>query len=393
MGRPFWTGFTAGWAAYAGLLLTSELAVEPGSVVRPLLLALANTLPYALVSAVVAMNRRRLLRPEWPMAKTLVVHALVGLIFTVIASALLYGLTDVTGLRTGEMADQPLHLQLVYLLISGLILYVIFLGLLMWSESVRRVRETDEAMAREAILRAKAEAKALRAQFNPHFVFNTLHSLMLLVRADPAAAERAIEDVATLIRFASIVQRRDLDTVPLAKELEVARRYVDLEQLRLDDRLRVRWHIDVDPTRFAIPAFALQTLVENAIKHGIEPRVSGGSVVVRVDHQAGRLRVAVDDDGVGADRVRVEAQAGHGLDLLRRRFESRYGSRGSVSVTTAPGEGFGVVLEMPAERATAQPELDVIDVRPEHATELSDATDAASPTVAETTVAETTGAE
>lgn len=365
--RRSWTGFVAGWAAFAALLLTSELAAEPGSILRPVLRAIANTLPYAVVSAVVAMNRRRLLRPEWSMAKSLGVHALVGVAFTFVASLLLYGLTEVTGLSSGEMADQPLHLQFLFLMVSGLIIYVIFFGFLMWSESVRRVREIDEAMAREAVLRAEAEAKALRAQFNPHFVFNTLHSLMLLVRADPAAAERAIEDVATLIRFASIVQRHDLDTVPLSKELEVARRYVDLERLRLEERLQVTWHIDVDPTRYAIPAFSLQTLIENAIKHGIEPRVEGGSVVVRVAQQAGRMRVAVDDDGVGADPVQVGAQAGHGLDLLRRRFESRYGAAGRVSVTTAPRQGFGVVLEMPADRATAQPELDAIDVRPEHA--------------------------
>ena len=367
--RPFWTGFVGGWIVYAGLLLAGELRIEPGAFVRPLLLVIVNTLPYALVSAAVAMNRRRLLRPEWSIPKTLGVHAVVGLLFSISASALLYGVVEATGLRSGEMADLPPRLQLVFMLATGMFVYVIFLTLLMWSESVRRVQESDEAMAREAILRAEAEAKALRAQFNPHFVFNTLHSLMLLVRADPAAAERAIEDVATLIRFASIVQRRDLDTVPLAKELEVARRYVALERLRLEDRLRVEWHIDVDRARFAIPAFSLQTLVENAIKHGIEPRVGGGSVVVRVEHHAGRLQVTVEDDGVGADPEQVEAHAGHGLDLLRRRFESRYGPDGTVGVVTAPGQGFRVVLDMPADRATPQPELDVIDVRPEHASE------------------------
>ncbi|NNF38507.1 MAG: histidine kinase, partial [Gemmatimonadetes bacterium] len=277
--RSFWTGFVGGWAAYCGLLLTFELGAQPG-VLRPVLMAVVNTLPHATVAAIIALYRRRLLRPEWSTARTLGVHAVVGLAYAVTASALLIVVTEATGLRTGEMADLTPWMQFFMITLSGLVLYVIFIGFLMWSESVRRVQESYEAAAREAVLRAEAEARALRAQFNPHFVFNTLHSLMLLVRADPAAAERAIEDVATLIRFASIVQRRDLDTVPLAKELEVARRYVDLEQLRLEERLRVEWRIDLDPARFSIPAFSLQTLVENAIKHGIEPQVGGGSVVV-----------------------------------------------------------------------------------------------------------------
>lgn len=362
--RTFWWSFAAGWSAYFGLLVSFELLNSPGQFVRPPLLAIVNTLPHASISAVIALNRQRLLRPEWSPRKTLGVHAIVGLLFALTSAVVLLLVTSATGLRTGEMHGQPPMTQVFVVTVSGLVLYVIFLGFLMWSESMRRFRDGQVLIAREAALRAEAEAKALRAQFNPHFVFNTLHSLMLLVRADPAAAERAIEDVATLIRFASIVQRRDLDTVPLAKEVEVARRYVDLEQLRLEDRLRVEWRLAVDLVRFAIPAFSLQTLVENAIKHGIEPKVGGGSVTVSIDQQAGRLRVTVVDDGVGADPASVEAQAGHGLDLLRRRFETRYGAAGTVETTTAPGEGFRVVLEMPADRAAAHPELDVIDVRP-----------------------------
>jgi LytS/YehU family sensor histidine kinase len=227
------------------------------------------------------------------------------------------------------------------------------------------VHDSQRAVAREAVLRAEAEAKALRAQFNPHFVFNTLHSLMLLVRADPDAAERAIEDVATLIRYASIVQRRDLDVVPLSKELEVARRYVALERLRLGDRLRVSWAVDVDPSNFTVPAFALQTLVENAIKHGIEPRPGGGSVEVCARVGDGGLVLGVADDGAGAEPDAVAGRTGRGLDLLGRRLSGRYGGLAEIDWATTPGGGFSVTMRIPAEEPASEPALDVIEGRAE----------------------------
>ena len=155
---------------------------------------------------------------------------------------------------------------------SGLFFYALLAGFLMWSESIVRVNESHAMLAREAMLRAEAESKALRAQFNPHFVFNTLHSLMLLVRAEPDAAERAIEDVAALIRYASVLQRKGVDAVALETEVDIARRYAALEKLRLQERLTVVWDIPDELGRCAIPAFSIQSLLENAVKHGISPR-------------------------------------------------------------------------------------------------------------------------
>jgi sensor histidine kinase YesM len=183
---------------------------------------------------------------------------------------------------------------------------------------------------------------------------------MLLVRADPAAAERAIEDVATLIRYASILQRAEIDVVPLTKELEVARRYLGLEQLRLEDRLRVTWAVEVEPAEVAIPSFALQTLVENAIKHGIEPRPEGGTVEIGVTRSEGVLEVVVADDGQGARPASVREAAGHGLELLERRLSNLYGEAGTLSWETAMGQGFRVTVRVPDSPPGSVPQLDVI---------------------------------
>ncbi len=234
---------------------------------------------------------------------------------------------------------------------NALFLYIILLAFLVWVESMQRVQESRELIAREAVLRAEAESQALRAQFNPHFVFNTLHSLMLLVRAEPETAERAIEDVAGMIRYASTLQRQEVDQVALAKELEFTRRYLSLERLRFPDRLEVAWTVDEDLHHALVPAFSLQTLVENAVKHGISPKPEGGRIEVRVSGEEGsRLRVVVADDGVGARPNSLGANGGTGLRLLGRRLQSTYGSDASLDWATSPGEGFAVTLRLPIRR-------------------------------------------
>jgi two-component sensor histidine kinase len=358
----FWKGFFAGWVLYFGINFSFAM-VESGRLAWSLALAGTNTLPPLLTGGVVALNRRRLFQPDWGSRKTVLVHVGVGAAFAVSTGALLLLMIELTGLQTPELQNAGPATRLLAISVSAAFLYAVFAGVVMWAESVRRVDESTRIAAREAVLRAEAEAKAVRAQFNPHFVFNTLHSLMLLVREDPAAAERAIEDVATLIRYASIIQRRDIDAVPLAKELEVVRRYVDLERLRLDGRLEVSWSIDVDPTTVTIPAFALQTLVENAIKHGIEPSPRGGRVLVSARLADDVLVMKVEDDGVGADPGGVTAQSGHGLGLLRQRLDSRHGGDGGLSWSTRAGDGFSVTVHVPATRPADEPALDVIEGR------------------------------
>lgn len=358
----FWIGLVAGWSAYLGINLLMIAIYEEMPMSEALFAGIFNVIPPAVVSIPVARYRRELLRPEWTLGRTIAVHVLVGVVFAVATAILAYGLVQ-TNETMRTMAMESPQFNIGFLVTSALFLYVIFFGFLMWSESMRRVQESHRLAAREAVLRAEAEARAIRAQFNPHFVFNTLHSLMLLVRADPALAERAIEDVATLIRYASIIQRRDLDAVPLAKELEIARRYVDLEQLRLQHRLDVDWAVDVDPDSVAIPAFALQTLVENAIKHGIEPVPEGGRVEISVTMESDQVEVRVRDDGLGAEGGAVTGATGRGLDLLRGRIQARHGEAGGLSWATWPGQGFEVVMRLPHEEPDAVPALDVIEAR------------------------------
>ena len=344
-GRGFWIAFALGWLGVGALVLSSTLTLEQTPLDQALVLTGVFFGPLVTLSALVAANRRRILRPERTMAHTLAVAFAVGIAFAVAA-----GLLVQTGMRSfaqpvGEFGGGPwIHIA------NAFFIYITFMGLILWSESVRRVHESRSHIAHEAMLRAQAEAKAIRSQFNPHFVFNTLHSLMLLVRADPTTAERAIEDVGELIRYASTLQRRDVDRVPLAKELAVVRRYLALERLRLADRLHVVWDIGEGLDRVGVPAFSVQTLVENAIKHGLEPSVGGGTVTITVSAEKDVLTIEVLDDGAGDPRSDTELESGHGLDLLTQRLRVLYGDEASLIAEGRADGGFRAKVEVPCER-------------------------------------------
>lgn len=349
--RGFWIVFVAAWLAYVGITVAmGSLEGEPSGHILLLVPA-----PAAL-TAVIGWRRRDVVTDKRTLIRTTGILVVVGMVYCVLSALISIGLLawlapDVESIWVGGPALLSLRLALY-----SSVLYVIFAGFLMWSESLERIQESRAMAAQAVVLRARAESKALRAQFNPHFVFNTLHSLMLLVREDPSTAERAIEDVAALIRYASTLERRGQDTVPLGQELEVARKYLALETLRLEDRLGVVWKVDAELHNMAVPAFSLQTLLENAIKHGLSPKPEGGKITIQVSAEGQRMVLTVADDGMGADPSEIAGSGGSGLTLLKHRLAGLYGEAASLAWHTEPGKGFSVMLHWPMVPAAAQAE-------------------------------------
>jgi len=174
---------------------------------------------------------------------------------------------------------------------------------------------------------AAARLQALQARIRPHFLFNCMNTIASLTRSDAARAERAIEDLADLFR-ASLSDARTL--VPLAEELDLVRRYLAIEALRLGPRLQVAWDVEAVPGATRIPQLTLQPLVENAIYHGIEPLAAGG--VVRI---AGRVRDAALEITV-TNPVRAGGSRASGNRLaqenLRQRLAACFGERGILAI-------------------------------------------------------------
>jgi hypothetical protein len=217
----------------------------------------------------------------------------------------------------------------------------------------RKARAALLAAAHAESALARAELAVISGKLNPHFLFNTLNSLIALTRKDAQAAESALMRFSGMLRYVLDTKRSAADRVPLGEEIEFVRDYLALESLRLGKRLRVEW--ELDPATFAdeIPPLSLQPLVENAIQHGIAPRVDGGRVGIRsarnVLNQG--LELSVEDDGAGCEPDKLDdpapARSGIGLTALRRRFALDYEGRARLQIKTRPGAGFRVDLWIP----------------------------------------------
>jgi two-component sensor histidine kinase len=205
-----------------------------------------------------------------------------------------------------------------------------------------RTKERDEAEARR--MAAEAQLASLEARVDPHFLFNTLNSIAALVRDNPAAAERTIEQFASLMR--SALDRSTSPLVRLDDELATVRSYLEIERVRFGDRLR--FHIDSAQAVGAalVPRLALQTLTENSVKYAVSASREGAAVAVRAASHDGRLRISVEDDGPGFDASSLPE--GHGLQLLKSRLAMTFGDRAQLSVESRRGRTV-VALDMPVE--------------------------------------------
>jgi len=222
-------------------------------------------------------------------------------------------------------------------LLLGVWLYVMMAGVMYAGEAATRAARAEAAAA-------EARLAALRGQLNPHFLFNALHSVVQLTAIAPERAARAAEDLAALLRTAI---DEDRDVVALRDEWRFVERYLALERMRFGDRLQVRTSLDEAAMDAELPAFALQTLVENAVRHAAAPRVEPTVVAIEAHRTGGSLQLTVRDDGAGAPEAALAGGAGTGVRRLRDRLAARYGTSASLTLANA-APGVRATLTVPA---------------------------------------------
>ena len=204
-----------------------------------------------------------------------------------------------------------------------------------------RLREQEQ-------LAAEARLAALRSQLNPHFLFNALHSLAVLVRNDAAAAQVAIEQLGELLRYT--LAETDTDEVPLSEEWRFTKTYLDLEQIRFGTRLAVTDQLAPETMSYLVPTFTLQILAENAVRHGIGPLAAGGVISIRSSQRDGSLTLEVSDTGAGARDDSPVDRRGRGLRVLRERLTGLYGERATLVTRAVIDQGFTATVALPARR-------------------------------------------
>jgi two-component system sensor histidine kinase LytS len=216
---------------------------------------------------------------------------------------------------------------------------------------VEQVRDRDEQTRAAAL----AEARALQARMNPHFLFNALNALAALSRIAPREVPRAVDRLRQFLRASFDQQERLL--VPLEEELAVVRAYLDIESLRLGDRLKVEQTIDPGLLKALMPPFSFQPLVENAVQHGLHSSPRAGRLQLIVRPKGEWLEMSVRDDGQGVPSAEIEylffaeRPRVHALVLLRRRLQGLFGRSFQLEVRSEIGEGTTVTMRIPLPRA------------------------------------------
>jgi two-component system LytT family sensor kinase len=191
----------------------------------------------------------------------------------------------------------------------------------------------------------QARFDALRSQINPHFLFNVLNAATSLIWSEPEKARWILVKLSSILRR---LLRGGEDFVPLSREIEFIEDYLSLEVARFGpDKLKVEKDLDPRALDVPVPSMLLQPLIENAVRHGISPKVGGGVVRLEARREGGTLYITVKDDGLGFKETRSE---GIGLRNVRERLRVAYGQRASIEIVSAPGHGASVMVLVPVER-------------------------------------------
>jgi glucose-6-phosphate-specific signal transduction histidine kinase len=343
----------AGWTLFA-LFLTSQTAlsfnrrnVQVGFI-RILLAEMAFGLFWAALTPLVLFLGRRypIERQQW--RKSLLVHfiasGLLGLATRLVRDlAFIFLASDFEG----SVSLTRLLLNVYYFFDYGAMMYWLILLIVYAVDYYRRYRENELKATRLEAQLATAQLQALKMQLQPHFLFNTLHSISALVPKNPVAADKMLARLGDFLRLT--LDSAGAQEVSLQQELEFLRCYLEIERIRFQDRLSVDIQIEPDALDARLPNLILQPIVENAIKHGIAPRTTAGRIEISARRLDGMLLVNVSDNGNGlpSNGNGSHFKEGVGLANTQTRLHQLYGSQYRLDLVNNPAGGLKVTLEIP----------------------------------------------
>jgi chemotaxis protein histidine kinase CheA len=254
--------------------------------------------------------------------------------------------------RPDEPSRWPDVADWVLMLVFAMLIMKIALGSKRRAES--RAEAADAAAAEEGLKRQLAEAqlKTMQAQVEPHFLFNTLASVDYLIETDPARASRMQKNLIQYLR-AALPQMRQASST-LGQEMAQCRSYLEILKVRMDDRLQFAITMPAGLSTAAFPPMMLQTLVENSIKHGLEPKPEGGVLTLSADVVNGNLRVVVSDTGLGFGAA-GSGGGGVGLNNVRERLQALFGARGRLTIEANSPSGTIATIQVPYTVGVAEP--------------------------------------
>ncbi len=354
--RITWTGVglaAVGWTLYALLYTFFILQQNPDA---PFLLLFFGQVIYSLILALYSV-------PVWGLTVREMDAVHWGWVFG--AHLLIAPLYSWSGLESylaviqwmaGSGATAEVEANYQWVLYGTLVVYAVQFALYHLVRNVQRLRQKERQATKLLAVAREQQLAALKAQVNPHFLFNTLNSISATLKDDPDQAREMIAKLAGLMRYA--LDSADRDRVSLREEIDFVRRYLSLERHRFSDRLEATVEVELadDALETPVPPMVLQPLVENALRHGIAPSEEGGQIVVRLSETGDRIRVRVEDTGVGAepDAPLSDAEAGTGLANTSTRLEHTYGPDAALQTASNDPSGFAVWFTIPKNGAAIE---------------------------------------
>lgn len=335
----FWACQVIGWGLYSAIGVSA--GVSEGGWRTSIFAAYALFFAYSI--ALTWLLRREILRRRWldlPVRRFLPRLALASLLTGTTQAALV--------LVFNRLLEPPGHYR--FDLRASVWLWIGVNGVTaMWTMLYVSVKVTDhyrhaqlESLRLELALK-KSELRVLEAQINPHFLFNSLNTIRGMIVENPPKAQDMVTKLAEMLRYS--LQRDRAHTVPLAQEMEAVANYLALEGARFEDRLQVRYSIGPGAAEVPVPPMMLQTLVENAVKHGIAHRPEGGDVSIRAGVLSGSLALEVENTGHLSDASTNGTRTG--LWNVRERLRLLYGDRADLTLANSAGDHVKATVTIP----------------------------------------------
>ena len=359
-----WRAFLIGLGVYVLIILFFSSDAYFVSKVKGVNLNFGNQLiyyatrwlPWAILTPFIVFLARRIpfSRSRWQVA--LAFHIAAGVAFTLLQNLTYMGLRYfdiIIGARESTRVGPFLNTYFAFYQYNVLT-YAVIVGVAVAVDTYRRSRTNELRTAQLKTRLAGAELQALRMQVHPHFLFNTLHAVSALVHRNPDAADRMINRLSEMFRLS--LESSGSQEVSVENELETLKPYLEIMDMRFDDRLKVIIDFPEETRRAMVPDLILQPLLENAIRHGIAPRPEGGTVTVRGRREGDRLLIEIADDGPGFQGESTERlRNGLGLSNTKERLALLYGKNHEFRLGRGDKGGALVVMDIPFQTAGGIP--------------------------------------
>ncbi len=344
-----------GWTI-VGLFLSSRYIMIAANMPTPIPLAqqflpLVDAYIWALLTPAILYFTRKFPFFE-KRSRDVAIHFLLSLIFAVAQSALYVVTSDFLPIPAygNETLAERLVGGVLRNIHNGVLTYAVIVFVVLAINYYHRFREGELRASKLRSQLSEAQLQALKMQLHPHFLFNTLHAVSTLIHKDPEAADQMIARLSDLLRL--VLENPARQKVKLSEEIALLEKYLHIEQVRFQDRLRIERDVAESALAAEVPNLILQPLVENAIRHGVSKKSGAGVVRLSAEKINGQLQLGVSDNGPGLQNDASEKiREGVGLQNTKARLEQLYGEKFSFELLEAAGGGLDIRIKIPYENS------------------------------------------